>query len=182
VEGAVSDVHFHEGDRVGTGTVLARIDTERYGLELKRAQANLRQAQAEAERRKALAAEKLVAAEELQRAHADTERLAAIAASSAAARDIAAQNLRRAELRAPRAGMINTRSVETGQFVKTGTVLATIVDTSRLRLRFKVSEAESLRAQPGQALGFKVNALGVKPFTATVYHVGNLADPGTRQV
>lgn len=189
VEGAVSDVRFHEGDRVGTGTVLAHIDTERYGLELKRAQANLRQAQAEAdrsqadeERRKALAAEKLVAPEELQRAHADTERLAAIAASTAAARDIAAQNLRRAELRAPRAGVINTRTVETGQFVKTGTVLATIVDTSRLRLRFKVSEAESLRAQPGQTLGFRVNALGAKPFTATVYHVGNVADPGTRQV
>jgi multidrug efflux system membrane fusion protein len=189
VEGAVSDVRFHEGDRVGTGTVLAHIDTERYGLELKRAEANLRQAQAEADRalaeedrRKTLAAEKLVAAEELQRAHTDTERLAATAAAIAAARDIARQNLRRSELRASRAGMINTRTVETGQFVKTGTVLATLVDTSRLRLRFKVSEAESLRAQPGQALGFRVNALGSKPFSATVYHVGNLADPGTRQV
>jgi membrane fusion protein, multidrug efflux system len=189
VEGAVSDVRFHEGDRVGTGTVLARIDTGRYALELKRAEANLRQAQAEATRaqgeearRQALAAEKLVAPEELQRAHADTERLVATAASIAAARDIAAQNLRRAEVRAARPGMINTRTVETGQFVRAGTVLATLVDTSRLRLRFRVSEAESLRAQPGQPLDFRVNALGTKPFTATVYHVGNLADPGTRQV
>lgn len=189
VEGAVSDVRFHEGDRVGTGTILAHIDSERYALELKRAEANLRQAQAEAERarteeerRQALAAEKLVAAEELQRAHADTERLAATAASVAAARDIARQNLRRSELRAPRAGTINTRTLETGQFVRTGTVLATIVDTSRLRLRFKVSEAESLRARTGQTLAFHVNALGTRPFNANVYHVGNLADPGTRQV
>src|SRR4029453_18190709 len=40
VEGAVKDVRFHEGDRVDRGTVLLRIDPERYGLELRRAQAN----------------------------------------------------------------------------------------------------------------------------------------------
>jgi multidrug efflux system membrane fusion protein len=78
--------------------------------------------------------------------------------------------------------VINTRTVETGKFVRTGDVLATLVDVSRLRLRFKVSEAESLRAQPGQTLAFRVGALGGKPFSATVYHVGSLADPATRQV
>src|SRR5262245_31242746 len=33
VEGAVSEVRFHEGDRVTRGTVLARIDPDRYRLE-----------------------------------------------------------------------------------------------------------------------------------------------------
>jgi multidrug efflux system membrane fusion protein len=78
--------------------------------------------------------------------------------------------------------VINTKTVETGQFVRTGTVLATLVDTSRLRLRFKVSEAESLRARGGQTLTFHVGALGGKTFTATVYHVSDMADPNTRQV
>jgi membrane fusion protein, multidrug efflux system len=189
VEGAVSAVNFHEGARVGTGTVLARIDPQRYRVELQRADANLRRAQAEADRarsdlqrREALASENLVAPEELQRARTELERLAAEAASIAAAREIARQNVRRSEVRAPRAGAINTRTVETGQFVRPGTVLATLVDTSRLRLRFKVSEAESLRAQPGQDLTFRVSALGDRPFKATVYHVGSVADPATRQV
>jgi membrane fusion protein, multidrug efflux system len=189
VEGAVGDVRFHEGDRVGTGTVLATIDPQRYRLEFQRAEASVRRAQAEAARARAdlarrqqLAEEKLVAAEELQRAETDTDRLDADAAAAVAAREIARQNLRRAEVRASRAGMINTRTVETGKFVRPGDVLATLVDTSRLRLRFKVSEAESLRAQPGQTLSFHVGALGGKPFSATVYHVGSLADPATRQV
>jgi RND family efflux transporter MFP subunit len=189
VEGAVSDVRFHEGDRVGTGTVLASIDPERYRLEFQRADANLRRAHAEAERgrgdlarREELASEKLVAAEELQRAKTDTDRLDADAAAAKAALEIARQNLRRSEVRAPRAGVINTRTVDTGKFVRTGDVMATLVDVSRLRLRFKVSEAESLRAQQGQALSFHVGALGGKPFSATVYHVGSLADPATRQV
>jgi len=72
--------------------------------------------------------------------------------------------------------------VETGQFVKTGTVLATLVDISRLRLRFKVSEGESLRARPGQQVKFQVAALGKAEFTAQIYHVGEVADPSTRQV
>lgn len=189
VEGAVSEVRFHEGDRVGTGTVLTRIDPDRYRLEFQRAEANYRRAAAEAdrarsdlERREALAQEKLVAPEELQRARTELDRLAAEAASLRAAREIARQNVRRSEVRAPRAGAINTRTVETGQFVRTGTVLATLVDTSRLRLRFKVSEAESLRARTGQQLAFRVSALGERHFTATVYHVGSVADPATRQV
>ncbi|HET9314752.1 MAG TPA: biotin/lipoyl-binding protein, partial [Vicinamibacteria bacterium] len=42
VQGAVADVSFNEGDRVGTGTVLARIDPDRYRLEAERAEAAYR--------------------------------------------------------------------------------------------------------------------------------------------
>jgi multidrug efflux system membrane fusion protein len=189
VEGAISDVLFHEGDRVAPSTVLARIDPERYKVEAQRAEANYRKAQADAQRaaadlvrRESLAAEKLVAVEELNRARGENERLTAEAASAQAAWAIALQNLRRSEVRPSRGGMINSRTVETGTFVRTGTVLATLADLSRLRLRFKVSEAESLRAQVGQEVGFKVQALGNAVFTARIYHVSGVADPATRQV
>jgi multidrug efflux system membrane fusion protein len=78
--------------------------------------------------------------------------------------------------------VIDTRTVDTGQFVRTGTVLATIVDSSRLRLRFKVSEAESLRAAVGASVTFRVAPLGPRDFTARIYHVGRIADPTTRNV
>ena len=78
--------------------------------------------------------------------------------------------------------MINTRTVDTGQFVRTGTVLATIVDVSRLRLRFKLSEAESLRARESGRVSFRVAPLGPRDFGARIYHVGRVADPATRQV
>ena len=62
-------------------------------------------------------------------------------------------------------------------------MLATLVDTSRLRLRFKVSEAESLRARrrtagqlPGGRPGQRASS------TRRIYHVGEVADPATRQV
>lgn len=189
VEGAVARVDFHEGQRVGADTVIAHIDPDRYRLELQRAEAAHKRALAEARRaasdlarREELEKEQLVAAEELNRARQDAERLEAEAEAAKAALDWAAQNLARSRVKAPHAGVINTKTVETGQYVKMGAVLATLVDTSRLRLRFKVSEAESLRAVKGQAVAFKVGALGTTEFPATIYHVGEIADPGTRQV
>ena len=189
VEGAVSEVAFREGDRVGTEKVLVRIDPERYRLEAERAEANLKtaaaerdRAQADKARREELAKEQLVATEDLNRARADAERTTGEAEAARAARDLAQQNRRKSEVKAPRAGVINTRAVELGQYVSVGTTLATLVDVSQLRLRFKVSEAESLRARPGQVLGFRVSSLGDKEFQGRVYHVGEAADPATRQV
>ncbi|HEY3120153.1 MAG TPA: efflux RND transporter periplasmic adaptor subunit [Vicinamibacteria bacterium] len=189
VEGSVSNVRFHEGDRVGPGTVLALIDQSRYKLEAERAEAGYKRAladqhraEADLKRREELSRENLVPFEELNRSRQEAERLAADTAAAKAAMDIALQNLRRAAVRPPQAGVINTKNVETGQFVKTGTVLATLVDTSRLRLRFKVSEGQSLRAQEGQDVAFRVAAIGDRDFTARIYHVGEVADPSTRQV
>jgi multidrug efflux system membrane fusion protein len=189
VEGAVAEVRFREGDRVTPETVLARIDPERHRLEAarseatyRRAVADQRRAQADLDRREELARDQLVAVEELNRARQETERMGAEAAAAKAGLDIALQNRRRSEVRPPRAGVINTRSVDTGQFVRVGTILATLVDVSRLRLRFRVSEAESLRVKEGQAVGFRVAAVGEREFQARVYHVGDVADAATRQV
>jgi multidrug efflux system membrane fusion protein len=189
VDGGVSDVRFREGDRVGPGTVLLRIDPERYRLEAERAQAVLEQSRAEQDRaeadlkrREALAQNDLLSVEELTRSRGENARLGASVDVAKAALGIAKQNLRRSEVRPQVPGIINTRTVDTGQFVRAGTVLATIVDASRLRLRFRVSEAESLHATVGGTVTFRVAPLGPRDFTARIYHVGKIADTTTRQV
>ena len=189
VDGVASDVRFREGDHVGPGTVLLRIDPDRYRLEAERAQAVIEQSRAEQERagadlrrREALAQNDLLSVEELNRSRSDSARLIASVEVANAALGIARQNLQRAEVRPQAPGVINTRTVDTGQFVRAGTVLATIVDSSRLRLRFKLSEGESLRATVGGRVTFRVAPLGPRDFTARIYHVGRIADATTRQV
>src|SRR5262245_21735773 len=189
VEGAVAEVLFQAGARVNPTTVLLRIDPEKYRLEAERAEAQFKTAVAEQNRaerdlarREALAVDQLVSAEELNRSRGEAERLRAATAAAKAGRDLAQENLRRSDVRAPRAGVINTRSVETGQYVKEGDVLATLADTSRLRLRFKVSDAESLHANEGDTVSFRIAALGDESFPARIYHVSDVADPATRQV
>ena len=182
-------MRFREGDRVGPGTVLLRIDPDRYRLEAERARAVLEQSRAEQDRadadlrrREALAQNDLLSVEELNRSRSDSTRLTASVEVAKAALGIAQQNVQRSEVRPQVPGVINTRTVDTGQFVRAGTVLATIVDSSRLRLRFKVSEAESLRATVGGSVTFRVAPLGPRDFTARIYHVGRIADTTTRQV
>jgi membrane fusion protein, multidrug efflux system len=189
VEGPVRDVSFNEGMRVSPETLLARIDPETHRLEVQRAEASFKkaeadraQAQSELQRREQLARENLVSAEELNRARQEAERMAGEAEAAKAARDIARENQRRSDVRASRAGIVNTKTIETGQFVKSGQVLATIVDASRLRLRFMVSEGESLRARVGQDVTFRAAPVGDQTFKAKIYHVGAMADPQTRQV
>ncbi|MBK5257030.1 MAG: efflux RND transporter periplasmic adaptor subunit [Vicinamibacteria bacterium] len=189
VGGVLTEVKFREGDRVATDTVIARIDPDRYRLEAERAEANYRRAVADGEyaaatlaRREALARENLVSIEDLNQTRTANERLAADVASAKAARDLAAQNLSRSAVKPRRGGVIDKRMVDTGAFVQIGAHLATLVDLSRLQLRFKVSEIESLRAAKGQTATFRVAATGDREFSARIYHVGEVADPASRQV
>ena len=189
LDGVLTQVNFREGDRVTTGTVIATIDPDRYKLEADRAEANYRRAVADAsqaaatyQRREALAKENLVSAEDLNQTRASNDRSAADVAAAKAARDIAAQNLSRAFVKPRHGGVIDKRLVDTGTFVRTGNSIAALVDLSRLRLRFRVSETESLHARKGQIAKFKVAATGDRDFEATIYHVGQVADPTSRQV
>ena len=96
VDGVATDVRFREGDRVGPGTVLLRIDPDRYRLEAERAQAVIEQSRAEQERagadlrrREALAQNDLLSAEELNRSRSDSARLTASVEVAKAALGIA---------------------------------------------------------------------------------------------
>jgi membrane fusion protein, multidrug efflux system len=189
VEGVASDVRFREGDHVSPASVLLRIDPDRHRVEAERARglkdqaaAELARAQADLDRRESLAASQLLSTEELARSRGENARLEAAVAVAKAAHELALQDMRRSEVRPPITGVINTRTVDTGQFIRTGTVLATIVDLSRLRLRFKLSEGESLRARERGRVSFGVAPLGPRAFAARIYHVGRVADPTTRQV
>lgn len=189
LDGVLTQVNFREGDRVTKDTVIAMIDPERYKLEADRAEANYRRALADGAqaaatyaRREALAKENLVSAEDLNQTRASNDRSAADVASAKAARDIAAQNVSRASVKPRHGGIIDKRLVDTGAFVRTGTAIAALVDLARLRLRFRVSETESLHAKKGQQAKFRVAATGDRDFDATIYHVGAVADPTSRQV
>ena len=60
-----------------------------------------------------------------------------------AALDRAQIDLRDAYVRSPIPGIIETRVVQTGQYLQPGTVLATIVRRDPLLLRFNVTESDA---------------------------------------
>jgi multidrug efflux system membrane fusion protein len=163
VPGALERLHFKEGDTVKEGALLAEIEPQRYQLAVASAQGSLSRAQAargeaerELERAQKLAAEGVSTDAEVSTWQTKLATALAAESESRAALGVASLNLRDARLKAPLAGSIQTRSVQTGQYVQAGTVIASLIRRDPLLLRFKVTEAEAGRLALGMTAEFHV--------------------------
>ena len=118
----------------------------------------------------------------LEEARAGEREAAARVAEEKAALAIAENRASESRVRTPLAGIVERRHVAQGQYVKAGDAVATLVDASRLRVRFRVSEAESVLLKPGQAIELRVAAFPAEAIAAAIFHVNATADPVTRMV
>ncbi len=190
VAGAVERVLFTEGQAVKKGDVLAEIEPARYAIAVRsaeaalaKAKASLTEARAGAERRAAVneASPGLLPAEQLETYQTRASTAEAEVASAKAMLDQAQLNQRDAYVRAPMDGVLQTRTVQTGQYVQPGLVMATLLRREPLLLRFNVPEADVTRIQPGMQARFAVRSLSGN-FTAKITHVAEAADDASRMV
>jgi membrane fusion protein, multidrug efflux system len=190
VAGVVERVLFTEGQTVKKGDALAEIEPSRYGLAvasakaaLEKAEASAAEARAGAERRAAVNAQRpgLLPAEELEGFQTRARTAAAEVSAAKAALAQAELNLRDAYVRAPMDGVLQTRTVQTGQYVQPGFVLATLLRKEPLLLRFRVPEADVGRITPGMTARFSVRA-DRRMYSAKITHVAAAADDQSRMV
>jgi len=190
VSGAVDRVLFSEGSYAQTGQVLVEIETERYKLALEAAEAasakalaSKADAEAGLKRRESVITQTpgLIPGEELETWKTKVLVAAADVAQTKSALNTAQLNLNDAYVRAPFSGIIQTRTVQTGQYVQTGTVLATLVRRDPLLVRFSVPEREAARINPGMTAAFKIRD-DDREFQSRIKHVAESADPNSRLV
>ena len=190
VAGAVDRVAFVEGQQVQPGDVLVAIARERYEIAvaqarttLQKAQATQRTAQAALERRLTATrdAPGVVPGEEIAQKQILVDTARADREAAGQALQLAELDLRDASVRAPIAGIVQTRTVQQGQYLQAGAVLATILQREPMLLRFGVSERDAPRLQPGMVAKL-VQQADPRPFTATIALVAGAADPATRMV
>jgi multidrug efflux system membrane fusion protein len=190
VSGAVDRVLFSEGEYATAGQTLVEIETERYRLAVESAQAayeksEASKADAEAglKRRVTVTTQNpgLIPGEEVETWRTKVLTAASEVAQTRSALNQAKLNLREAFVKAPISGIIQTRTVQTGQYIQTGTVLATLVRRDPLLLRFRVPERDAVRIKPGQEALFHVRE-DSREFTAKIVHVAESADDASRLV
>lgn len=186
VPGAVETVRFKEGDAVGAGQVLVEIEPERYRVAVESAKANLQKTQAARDDAQANLSRRerdpnLFPAEEVQTFGTRASVAAADAAQAQAALQQAQLNLRDAYVRAPIAGIMETRSVQTGQYVTAGSTLATMVRREPLLVRLEVPEKDAGSLKPGLAAEVEVNG-EERGYSAVLTHVAGAANEGSRMV
>jgi RND family efflux transporter MFP subunit len=190
VSGAVDRVAFVEGQTVKQGDVLVTIETDRYQVAvdqanaaLQRTQATEKSAEAELARRQQATAEHpgLVAGEEVEQYATGVATSKADVLSSQQALRVAQLNLRDAYVRAPFAGVIQSRTVQTGQYLQPGAVLATLIQRDPLILRFGVTEQDAPRLKAGMTANMSLRESS-RAYTAKIILVAESADPTTRLV
>ncbi len=189
VAGALESLHFREGDEVKKDTLLAEIEPKRYELavgqakaSLDRAKASRAEAERELERMGKLTAEGVASSAELSQWQTKLATAQAEEAQAQSALSLASLNLRDSRVRAPIAGTIQTRNVQTGQYVQPGTVLATLIRKDPLLLRFKVTEDEASRLNVGMVVDFTARGGGGEKLQAKLTLVAGSAEASSRMV
>jgi multidrug efflux system membrane fusion protein len=163
VSGAVTAIHFRDGEIVRRGALLFTIDQRPYSAALAEAQANVASARSavalaasDYDRAHRLTGDEAIAASETDALRAKLQSAqAALAAAQARARE-RALDLEFTQVRAPIAGRISDRRIDVGNLVSGengagATLLTTINALDPIYFEFDASEALFLKAQRARA-------------------------------
>jgi len=173
VPGKIIKVNFDIGGRVEKNQVVAEIEMDDYQSRLEIAQAKLMQATDAFNRLHPLFEEGAIPEKTLIEVKAGL-------AQARAGRNIAKKQVRDTKLRAPFAGVIGVKSIETGQMISPGIPVFTIVKNDRIYACASIPESEVTQLKIGLKSMVKIPALGSRQFFGRVARIGAVADTGTR--
>jgi len=147
VTGRVTNIETEAGDSVEAGDTLLQLDSELARIELRRAEAAQREAEAELAnaRRRLREAERLaeresIAQTDLEGRRAEVQRLEAVLARREAERAFQAELVSRHSMEAPFAGVINRRMIDLGERADPAEPVFELVATDHLWLDLEVPQ------------------------------------------
>jgi membrane fusion protein, multidrug efflux system len=175
LDGILKSIRVDEGSPVSKGLLIAELKDTDYQLAVEQAAAILKQAEAalanalqEHQRKEALYREELVTKQQfddivarLAVAQGDVER-------AKAGLDLAKEKLTKTKIYAPMAGSIKEKKVTAGDYIRNGTLLASIIRTDLLKLNFSVTEKDVGSLKSDQDVVFAVDAFPGREFRGKV--------------
>jgi membrane fusion protein (multidrug efflux system) len=169
--GKIVGIYFDEGQFVGKGKLLVKINDAELRAQLKRAQHRRTLAAAKEARTKQLLeknavspADYDVAISELNTANAEIELIRA--------------QIDKTEVRAPFAGTVGFRQVALGSYISPATRIATLSSTNPVKVEFYVPERYGSAVRPGSTITFSVD--GGEPVSGRVFAIEPRVDQETR--
>ncbi len=175
LDDVVQEVLVREGQPVAKGQALARFRMGAVEADAASARASLKSAAADWERQKNLLKEGAVSERDVEAAEAAYR-------AAAAQAEVATRRLADATVRAPGAGTVTTRSVQSGDRVGTGDPLFVVSDTRELELEATVPSEFVPQVRLGAPVQVSVAGYADGTISGKVARINATADPATRQV
>lgn len=187
VDGIIRKLNVDEGSPVSKGMVLAEINETDYRLDLERAEAALKQAQAtlanvrvEYTRKEALYKEQLVTQQQFDDVTTRVTLATGDVDRARAALSLARERYSRSRVRAPMAGAVREKRVTAGDFVRTGTPMLWLVQSNPIKLSFSVPEKDVSSLKLGQEVEFRVDSFPGRTFAGRLMSIYPSLDEKTR--
>jgi membrane fusion protein, multidrug efflux system len=185
--GRVASVYVDEGTRVSKGQPVLQLETDYVRLNLQRAEADTARAKALAddakkdlERKKGLIAKQSIPQATYDRSQSAYEQAVAAVQSASAQAQLLRQQLADATLRSPIDGVVAEKRTEVGQRLGDQNVTMVIVQTSPLKLRFRVPERYLASVKRGLPVRATADPYPNQVFEGKVTTLGGVVDSATR--
>jgi membrane fusion protein (multidrug efflux system) len=175
IAGTVKAVQFESGQKVRVGQPLLQLDSDVEKALLGTAEADLGLAQVEYGRGSKLVGDQAIS-------KGDFDKLAATQKKAAASVAQLNASLAKKRILAPFGGTIGIRQVDVGDYLASGTVIATLQDLSSLYADFYVPEQTLPKLAIGQAVQVSVAAYPNDVFTANISAINPKVEDATRNV
>ena len=173
IDGIVVAVPFREGDPIGAGDVIARLDATQTTAEVRRAEAVLAQRRTRYDRVRAVVEKGAGAPQDLDDA-------AAALRVAEAALAVQQARLDKTVVTAPFAGLVGTRRISAGAFVRAGEPLTELARVRDLRLFFAGPERYLGKLRRGVVVTITTTAFPGYELMGHIDAVEPVVDPGTR--
>lgn len=187
VAGKVTRRLVEEGDRVKVDQPLAELDPQDVRLQLEAAraqvaaaQANQNLAQAELDRYKTLLERQMVSHSLYDSAQNQFSAAQARLRQVKAEFDVASNQASYAVLRAPQAGVINSRSIEVGQVVAAGQTAFVLAADGEREVAINLPEQRFAGLRVGQPVTVQLWSQGTQRYPGHVRELSPSADPRSR--
>jgi multidrug efflux system membrane fusion protein len=169
--GRIIELKVEKGDRVETGTILARLSPEERPARLAEAKALLEQRKIEYEASRRLSKKGY---------RAETQLAGAKAALEAAEADVARAQvaLRNTTIRAPFDGLVAARRAEIGAFIDKGDPIARVIDLDPVLAVAQISERDRSRVAVGAPA--RVTLIGGREVSGEIRFIAAEAEATTR--
>jgi membrane fusion protein (multidrug efflux system) len=175
VAGTARDVLFQSGEKVRLNQPLIQMDSEVEQASLGTAQAELGLAQVEYQRGRNLVARQAISRSEFDRLSAELQK------ANASVAQLQAQ-LAKKRILAPFAGTIGIRQVDVGDYLASGTTIATLQDLSTLFVDFFLPEQNVPQLAIGQRVRVQVAAYPDEVFEGRIDAINPKVEVTTRNL